>query len=177
MARKKKEDGEASANAEAKTEEKVKRPKSIGPYDIVKMMFTDRDAFGKLSDITLERNYFMINRIFSIEYPLQAQFFNNVNSNLASVVKSWCVFAAMKFPFGRVPSFVYTRGAKASAELKADEFTIDKDIKVAYCMHYGISLRDFDDMMMFFTPTTYANVKQFERIFTGSHDKDIQKVK
>ena len=46
--------------------EKVKTPKAIGPYDIIKLMFTDLQGFDKLSNTMLERNAVMINRIFAI---------------------------------------------------------------------------------------------------------------
>lgn len=140
MARKKKED--------TSTEE-IKKPKAIGPYDIIKMMFTDREGFDKLSNLMLSKNFFMINRILSIQFPEQAQCFNRLNIDHANVIKSWRNFCVMKLGYGRVPSFVYTKGAKASQAAQAKAVDIDKDVKESYCIFYDISYRDFDDMAYF----------------------------
>ena len=99
---------------EQKTEKMVK-PKAIGPYDIVKMMFTNVAEFDKLSNSILSRNFFMINRIMSIQYPLQAQCFNNLHVNNADAVKCWKNFIVSKLGYGKVPGFVFTKGAKANA--------------------------------------------------------------
>ena len=46
MGRKKKED---SSNEELK----IAKPKAIGPYDIIKMIFTDKESFNKLSNLVI----------------------------------------------------------------------------------------------------------------------------
>ena len=144
--------------------EKVKTPKAIGPYDIIKMMFTDLQGFDKLSNTMLERNAFMINRIFAIQFPAQAQCFNNSKINSADVVRSWRLFAVKTLGFGKVPGFVYTKGARKSSELKEKVDNIAKDLKEAYCKHYQISLRDFNDLLAMTHDELIADVNRFEKI-------------
>lgn len=130
-------------------EEKIVKPKAIGPYDIIKMIFTDKDQFNSLSKNILSKNFFMINRIFAIQFPLQANCFNKLSNDSALVIKAWADFACRKIGYGRVPGFVFTRGAKASEDKKEQEndFSVSKDDKIKYCLHYNISLKDFDDML------------------------------
>jgi hypothetical protein len=144
--------------------EKVKMPKAIGPYDIIKLMFTDLQGFDKLSNTMLERNAFMINRIFAIQFPAQAQCFNNSKINSADVVRSWRLFAVKTLGFGKVPGFVYTKGAKKSSELKEKVDNIAKDLREAYCKHYQISLRDFNDLLAMTHDELIADVERFEKI-------------
>ena len=121
--------------------EVIKKPKAISPFDIIKMMFTDVASFNNLSNLILSKNFFMINRIFSIIFPMQAQCFNNLDINQAEVIRAWQRFATTKLGYGRVPGFVYTKGAKASQEQnKTDD--ISKEDKELYCKHYEISLKD-----------------------------------
>ena len=126
--------------------EKVKTPKAIGPYDIIKLMFTDLQGFDKLSNTMLERNAFMINRIFAIQFPAQAQCFNNSKINSADVVRSWRLFAVKTLGFGKVPGFVYTKGAKKSSELKekVDNKFNNKQGKCGY--QYKFTLKPFNHL-------------------------------
>lgn len=140
MPRKKKE--------ESNTEE-IKKPKAIGPYDIIKMMFTDKANFDKLSDLMLSKNFFMINRIFSIQFPEQAQCFNRLNINQAQVIRVWQNFGTMKLGYGRVPGFVYTKGAKATQAAQPKLIDTDKETKESYCAFYEMSFKDFDDCAYF----------------------------
>lgn len=154
MARKKKED---SLSTEKK--EVVKKPKAIGPFDIINMMFRNDGEFEKLTDFVLSRNFFMINRVFAIQYPLQAQFFNKLTINQADVVKSWRTFAVSQFGY-RTPGFVYTKGGKKTTADVVVE--VSKEIKEQYCKHYRISYKDFDDMLLFNHDNTLEHVKMFE---------------
>ena len=86
MARKKKDE----------SQEEIKKPKAIGPFDIIKLMFTDKESFDNLSDYMLSKHFFMINRIMAIQFPLQAQCFNKLNINEAQVIRSWQFFATSK---------------------------------------------------------------------------------
>ena len=153
MPRKKKETTEQ--------EEEIKKAKPLSPFDIIKMMFTNQAEFSKLSDKMLERNSFMINRVFSIKYPLQARYFNNTGVVSSDVVKSWNMFVVKNIGLGRVPGFVYTKSSKSS---EANKEEIDKELKREYCKHYNISYRDFDDMMYFYHDWTVENLKYFEKI-------------
>ena len=105
--------------------EEIKKPKAIGPFDIIKMMFTDVASFNNLSNLILSKNFFMINRILSIMFPMQAQCFNNLNINQAEVIRTWQRFATVKLGYGRVPGFVYTKGAKASQEQNKTEIEVN----------------------------------------------------
>lgn len=155
--------------ARKKTEntEEIKKPKAISPFDIIKMMFTDISAFNNLSNLILSKNFFMINRIFSIMFPMQAQCFNNLDINQAEVIKVWQRFATAKLGYGRMPGFVYTKGAKASQELnKTDD--INKEDKELYCAHYQISLKDFDDMLYFMHDSIIEHFNNFVKVNSQS---------
>ena len=73
------------------------KAKMPGPYDIIKLMFTDVQGFDKLSDIILERNSFMINRIFAIQFPAHAQIFNTMGMKGSNTVKAWRIFGLHTF--------------------------------------------------------------------------------
>lgn len=155
------------ARKKAENTEEIKKPKAIGPFDIIKLMFTDAPAFNNLSNLVLSKNFFMINRIMSIMFPMQSQCFNNLEINQAEVIRTWQRFATAKLGYGKVPFFVYTKGAKASQELNNID-NISKEDKELYCAHYQISLKDFDDMLFFMHDLTLNHFNNFVKINSQS---------
>ena len=149
------------------TVEKPKTVKAIGPYDIIQMMFTNIDGFNKLTDIVLDKNFFIINRACAIKYPLQAALFNKLQINTAGVVKSWQQFLTKKEGYGRVPYFVYTKGAKKSSEDKVKKTdNIDKETIKEYCKRYHINLKDYNTLKRFFDDELIADVKRYSKLIS-----------
>mgnify|MGYP004624599241 FL=1 len=156
--------------------EKIKTPKAIGPYDIISMMFTNFEGFNKLSNTILDKNFFMINRVFSIKYPLQGALFNKLNINTAGVIKSWAMFISNKEGYGRVPYFVYTKGAKKSADSTSKTDKLDKELIKEYCKRYKINLKDFDMLNSLYHDELINDVKRYEKLISiKEQEKNITK--
>lgn len=165
MARKKKEE----------SQEEIKKPKAIGPFDIIKMMFTDKESFDKLSDAILAKNFFMINRVMAIQFPLQAQCFNKLNINTGQVIRAWQQFATAKCGYGSVPNFVYTKTGKSTF---VDPDNIDKDVKLTYCLHYDTTEKEFADMLYFYHDATMEHLNYFkDNIYSQKNSIEKQKIK
>ena len=98
-----------------KATEEAPKPKQIGPFDIIKLMFVDRPAFWKVPSDILAKNYFIINERMSIQFPMQAAVFNHLKINPAEVVKCWCEFVQKK-GMNSVPGFVFIQGKKKAAD-------------------------------------------------------------
>lgn len=156
--------------------EKIKTPKAIGPYDIISMMCTNFEEFNKLSDTILDKNFFLINRVFSIKYPLQGALFNKNTINTAGVIKSWAMFISSKEGYGRVPYFVYTKGAKKSASTSSKTDKIDKELIKEYCKRYKINLKDFETLKSLYYDELIADVKRYEKLISiKEQEKNISK--
>ena len=149
------------------TVEKLKTVKPVGPYDIIQMMFTNKEKFDKLTDIILDKNFFIINRACAIKYPLQAALFNKTQINTAGVIKSWRNFLTTKEGFGKVPYFIYTKGSKKTTEAKVKKSdNIDKDTIKKYCKRYHISLKDYNNIKSFFSDELTEDVKRYSKLIT-----------
>lgn len=156
--------------------EKIKTPKAIGPYDIISMMCTNFEGFNKLSDTILDKNFFLINRVFSIKYPLQGALFNKNTINTADVIKSWAMFISSKEGYGRVPYFVYTKGAKKSANTSSKTDKIDKELIKEYCKRYKINLKDFETLKSLYYDELITDVKRYEKLISiKEQEKNISK--
>lgn len=145
--------------------EDLKTPKALSPFDIITMMFTNYEQFNNLSDTILEKNFFMINRVFSIKYPLHSCMFNNEYVNKASVIRSWAIFGVNKEGFGKVPSFVYTKGAKRSTT-STNKDKLDKGLIQEYCKRYSISLKDYNALLSLYTDELITDIKRYEKLIS-----------
>lgn len=88
----------------------------IALFDLINLMFTNRKKYLGLSDHEKERNFFMVNRLFSIRYPKQAQMFNHLRTPGAKVVDCWSWVAMQS---NRVPKWFYTKTKKAAEKPKS----------------------------------------------------------
>lgn len=139
-----------SSTSKKRVEKKAEKgPKKISPFDIINMMFTRKEEFNQLSDLTLANNYFMINRVFSIKYPIQGQLFNNLDINKAEVIKCWQKFLTTYENPNRVPYFVYTKGSKRSSEEQSTTINIKKQDILDYAKKYNLSIKDVEDIILF----------------------------
>ena len=153
-----------------------KTVKAIGPYDIIQMMFTKQDQFDKLTDVILDKNFFIINRALSIKYPLQGSLFNSIHINRAQVIKSWRNFIVSKEGYGKVPYFIYTKGAKKTSETVSKKTdNLDKESINEYCKRYHISLKDFNSLKQFFYDELINDVKRYSKLISIKEQEKLIK--
>ena len=150
----------------------------MSPFDIINLIFTNYNEFNKLSDIILDKNFFIINRVFSIKYPEQSQFFNKLSINKAKVIRYWAYFITAKEGYGKVPYFVYTKGAKKQNENNKTKsiFNIDKNIIYEYCKRYNINLKDFENLKSLYQNELLEDIKRYEKLISlKEQEKNITK--
>lgn len=155
-----------------KKESAEKNPKQLSPFDIIGMMFKASGEFENLSNFALERNFFMINRTCAIAYPLQAQWFNKTGISGSDTIKAWRTFLIRQHGIGRTPSFVYTKGSKATSDKEHNISIlkdIDKDDIKAYCEHYHLSNRDFKDLEEFNPQQLLNHIQQYINIIKATN--------
>jgi len=137
-------------------------------FDIINAIFTNKDFIESQTDETLRQNSFMINRRMSIQYPLQAQIFNNAKVNASDMVKFWSMYLFNgKFP----PKWVYTAGAAKSQERKETANSdVSDTIKKAYCDKYFISIKDLNLAKELFFDEYIQDIKDFEKFYKANNE-------
>lgn len=152
--------------------------KKISPFDVINYVFTNSEEFAKLSNAILDQNFFIVNRVFSIKYPLQAQAFNSLGISTADVIKSWKVFLNTKEGYGKVPYWCYTKGSKKSQEQKDSLADVKKsDIKTV-AEYHNMSIQDVKVMAELFPTETLKESERINKIFSvREQEKQISKIK
>lgn len=141
----------------------VTKPPS--PFDIIGMMFSKTEKeFNEIPDNVLEMNYFIINQIMGIQFPLQAEVFNHTRINGAEVVRFWRVFLHFT-GFHSVPGFVYTKGKKkaADANIHKKEMKIPLSLKKRYADKKHVSLKDVDNAIEIYKQRTTDDIMKFKK--------------
>lgn len=156
------EAAEKAAQEQAiKDEFKVRR---LGPFDIMKMMFSNKDEFDHIKDSALKENYFIINRRFAILFPMQAAQLSLMGINEAQVVRFWANFARTKCG-GRFPQELYLKGEKSTlAQVNIDD--LDDELIAGYMRRHNLSRRDLIDMLRFFNQETVDDIRHYVSIYS-----------
>ena len=123
-------------------------------FDIIKLIFNNKPKEWKsVSKIDKSRNFFMINRIMSIQFPVQANHFNKLKIVPAPVVDWW--HETLSARFSKPPLWLYTK-TKKSEVVKSSEGKTSELIESFIRDKYRVSKRDIESIKNFY-PSKYAS--------------------
>jgi hypothetical protein len=78
--------------------------------------------------------------------------------------------------YGRVPYFVYSKGAKKTTEtIKKKTDNLDKSEIQEYCKRYKISLKDFNSLKTFFNDELIEDVKRYSKLMSVKEQEKLIK--
>jgi hypothetical protein len=133
----------------------------IALFDLINLMFTNRKKYLSLSDNEKGKNFFMVNRLFSIKYPKQAQMFNHLRTPSAKVVDCWSWVAMQN---NRVPTWFYTKTKQA----KKKEEPKKKNKKKGFDPE---KYEPSDEILEKFLRKKELSKKEYEQGLKFNHDK------
>jgi hypothetical protein len=130
------------------------------PYELIKAFHTKE--WDKISDRDKSRNFFMVNRICSISYPLQANSFNRLKIQPEKVVDFWKVLITHHNK--KSPGWIWTKTIKS--EKTKEEIKYKDEIIDFIKSKYEISDREISEMIDFF-PSKFNNFyKEIESLLS-----------
>ena len=121
------------------------------PFDIIKS-FTKEDEWEKISMVEKAKNFFIINRMMSIKYPLQAHGFNLTRIDPAQSVNWWRSMIAKNYQ--TYPGFIFTSTSKR--EKKEASKPIPTEIVKWICDKHQIGKKEIESLEEFF-PKEWRN--------------------
>jgi hypothetical protein len=127
-------------------------------FDFIKIMFTKKEHYSKLKQISKKRHHFMVNRFMSIQYPSTAQLFNFNGINGASVIDCWQLVTSR---FNKVPGWIYTK-TKSSKKNTKEKYQPSEDALRIYMDKNEIGKREIEEMKEFCKDQLYSDLKHLE---------------
>ena len=123
-------------------------------FDIVKLIFTNKDKeWDNVSNNDKNRNFFMVNRIMSIQYPIQANQFNRTKINPSKVVNCW--HDTLSQSFKKPPSeWIYAK-TKKTKDTKKENHSNLTETEDFIREKYKISKREITDLKKFYPDEYY----------------------
>ena len=130
-------------------------------FDFINAMFSKPEEFKKTKLHERGKHFFMVNRLMSIGFPVQAAIFNHIKINPAQVVTFWQETLSKRY--SRTPNWMYVKTRKEREKKKAEQ-PISDEVQKLYCETYKISRRDLDDAMAILGNSMYQELKEFESL-------------
>ena len=127
-------------------------------FDLIKTMFQSPSKYSEISSLIKKRNFFMINRRMSIQFPIQASAFNKMKISSGHVVDLWQTIAAKQ---GSVPKWMYLKtksGKSATSGYKPSDETLSMYLKIN-----KIGIRDYEDAIKLNKVAVMTQLKSLEK--------------
>jgi hypothetical protein len=121
-------------------------------FDLIKKMFSDKD-WDSIGKYDKAKNFFMINRIMSINFPVQANQFNGLKINPPSVIDWW--HGTLINLYTKPPYWIYTKTKKKETK-KLESKKDYSEIELFIREKYQVSKRDLNELKKFY-PEKYES--------------------
>jgi hypothetical protein len=132
-------------------------------FEIEKIIFQEHSRWKEVTNGDKKKNFFMLNRFFSINYPLQAQVLQHIRSNPVAIIDFWFDFLSKRY--NKVPFWIYTQGVKKSKKTKEkNPVHVSKELIYHYAQVYNIDVKSITDALNLFPEETIKELKQFEKL-------------
>jgi hypothetical protein len=131
-------------------------------FNFIKVIFTNPNEYSSISLGEKRKQFFMCNRRFAIQFPLQANALQHLKINQAAVVDFWQRF--LRKQYKHIPGWMYTKGIKKSQEVKEKKLTVSNDLIKEYCRVYKLDSKTIRDALEFYSNEMIKELKQFENI-------------
>ena len=135
---------------------------AIQLFDYMDLLFsTNENKWNELSDIEKSRNFFMMNRFISIQFPNQVKHLSLLRIDAPAVADHWHRFLSKKF--NSTPRWVYAKTVKKTEQEKKLNLPSEEMIKW-HCERNEIGRKEFDQNVKFFGETFVKELKSLEKL-------------
>jgi len=130
-------------------------------FDLIKQMFDRTSKWEKIKTYDKSKNFFMINRFMSINFPMQANMFNNRHITSSSAIDSWR--DVVNRLFTKPPSWMYTKTKKTSPSVSSKKYP-EKETIYQWMKINNVSKHDLDSMIQLMENETIEELMKFEKM-------------
>jgi hypothetical protein len=118
-------------------------------FDVIKTIFKKDKDWDKVSRNDKVRNFFMINRIMSVQFPIQAQQFNHTKVLPRPVVDWW--HATLSKHYTKMPGWIFTKTKKSKNNTVSTlDYEADPLVERFILNRFEISKRELSDLKKFY---------------------------
>jgi len=130
------------------------------PFDIIKAFHTK--DWEKIKDRDKSKNFFMINRLCSISFPLQANSFNHIKIQPEKAVDFWKILISHQNK--KTPQWIWTKTVKKGSEESSTNYK--EEVLEFIKNKHQVSNREIQEMINFFPSKFKSYYKEIESLLS-----------
>ena len=131
-------------------------------FDLIKIIFTDSSQYNDIPRGEKQKHYFLLQRRFAIQFPMQANVLQSLKINQSAVIDFWHIFLRKQYKY--VPNWMYTKGVKKTQEVKEKKLTVSNELIKEYCKYMKIDPKSVKDALEFWPDKMIEELKEFEKM-------------
>lgn len=129
-------------------------------FDFIDAIFSV-PLWKEVTDSDKKKHFFMAQRFLSMKFPMQTQYFNQINTNPIAAMNTWHIMMSRQFK--SKPSWMYDYGKVNKKEVeKKKKLDISPKAIVMYKNNYMMSTKDYNFMMEMFPEEVIPELQVYE---------------
>jgi len=131
-------------------------------FEFTKILFEQPGEWQDVTPGEKRKQFFMCNRRFAIQFPMQANALQHLKINQSGVVDFWQQF--MRKQYQRTPGWMYTKGVKKAVEAKEKKINVSKAVINDYCKRLKVDRKSVYDALEFYPDLMVEELKNYEKM-------------
>ncbi len=131
-------------------------------FEIIQTIFTNPLKYSSISNGDKRKYYFLLQRRFAVQYPMQANLLQHIKINQSAVIDFWQAF--LRKQYRQTPGWIYVKGVKKTQENKEKKINVSNNLINEYCKYYNVDRKSVDDALRFYENEMIIELKHFENI-------------
>ncbi len=132
-------------------------------FELIDTIFKNPIEYNSVTDGEKRKHFFMIQRRFSINFPMQANVLQHLKINQTAVIDFWQKFLRDMYK-GYYPKWLYTKGVKKSQEIKEKKQNVSNELIKEYCKYMKLDYKTVYDALEFYPNKMIKELQDFEKI-------------
>ena len=135
-------------------------------FDLIKVIFKHNKDYDKVTFGEKKKHFFLLNRRFAINFPMQAHVLQHLKIDPAGVIDFWRDFMIKQYKY--VPGWMYTKGVKKAVETKEKKTNISESLILEYARVFDVDHKSIREALVLFPNEMAAELKTYEKIMKAN---------
>jgi hypothetical protein len=134
----------------------------MSPFEISKIMFESPGQYADLTKGDKRSNFFILQRRFAINYPIQANLLQHIRINMEATIDWWQRY--LRKTYQRTPKWMYMEGVKKNKEKEEKKAKISAEAISEYCTFYQKDPKQIKDAIRFYPEDMQKEISGFQKM-------------
>jgi hypothetical protein len=133
----------------------------MDPFELIKIMFENPEKYKTINIGDKRKNFFIVQRRLSIQYPLQCQALQHIKINDISVTDFWQNFISKQY--NKVPYWMFIKGVKKTNEHREKELGVKENTIREFSIYYNYDIKSVREALLVFPEEMKKEINTFEK--------------